>query len=278
MKIVDWLHISAKHELTGNDELFSFGIFPDNETQRKLKNHRHLWNLERGKLAIKFFTSATNSELPEIDFLESRIQLNFVLATKDSNFQLITKDLTTPFFYENHRHEITIDESNLSSETYNVLFSDGIKFKPSPLQLPNGFQSIGNLALSINNQANFFKEIVKQNRPFTLTFQFKSASYPILIELQPDDNNTQLPEIVEDDNGYAHFSIENVDNNGAVFAISSEPINLINASKLSIQSYYISTDKEKKRIKHKNVRFSIDNLTNHPSYPQHPLLYKKVKL
>ncbi|MFN5889781.1 MAG: hypothetical protein ACK448_05245 [Bacteroidota bacterium] len=278
MKIVDWLNISAKHELTGDEELFSFGIFPDNETQRKLKNHRHLWNLERGKLTAKFFTHAINTELPEIDFLEPTVTFNFILATKDSNFQLITKNLDIPFFYENHRHEISIDGANSAPDEVAIVFANGNKYKPSPMQLPNGYQSIGNLILTIENQVDFFKNIVNLKRPLSLNFQFKSAAYPILIELIPDMNTGPLPEIVEDDNGYAHFSLQNVNNNTTIFALSTEPINLVSASKLSIQSYYISTDKEKKRIKHKNVRFSIDNLTNHPSYPQHPLLYKKVKL
>ena len=278
MKIIDWLKITGRHELTGDDELFSFGIFPDTETQRKLKNHRHLWHLDRGALVLKFFNHYSNFELPEIAFLDSSISLSFILATKDSNFQIITKDLEVPFFYENHRHEISINGIEFSNHVNNVIFSEGIKYKPTPMQLPNGYQCIGKLVITIENQLEFFKNTIKSNTPLFINFLFKSAAYPILIEIDADIDNSKLPEIVEDDNGYAQFLLQNVDNRNGVFAISKEPVNLVNASKLSIQSYYISTDNEKKRIKHKNVRFNIDNLTNHPSYPQYPVLYKKVKL
>ncbi len=278
MKIVDWLNIQGKHEISGDDELFSMGIFPDTETQRKLKNHRHLWNLDRGKLTAKFFTHPTSSELPEIDFLEKSITLSFILATKDTNFQLVTKDLDIPFFYENYKHEININGIENLNQQQKLTFTEGIKYKPTPIQLPSGYQSIGKLLVKIENQIDFFKKIINSNNPLFIEFNFKSAAYPILIEIEADINNGLLPEIVEDDNGYAHFYLENVDNNKTVFAISTEAVNLIYARDLSIQSYYISMDKEKKRIKHKNARFSIDNLTNHPSYPQHPVLYKKVKL
>jgi hypothetical protein len=278
MKIIDWLNIQGKHEISGEDELFSLGIFPDTETQRKLKNHRHLWNLDRGKLSAKFFTHATNNELPEIEFLEKTISLSFILATKDTNFQLITKDLTIPFFYENYLHEISINGKENLNQQNDLIFTSGIKFKPTPIQLPKGYQSIGKLQITIENQFDFFKQIISSNNPLFINFRFKSAEYPILIEIEADINNGQLPEIVEDDNGYAHFSLQNVNNNNTVFALSDQPLNLTKARDLSIQSYYISTDKEKKRIKHKNVRFNIDNLTTHPSYPQYPVLYKKVKL
>jgi hypothetical protein len=278
MKIIEWLNIQGKHEISGDDKLFSFGIFPDTETQRKLKNHRHLWNLDRGNLSVKFFTHATNIDLPEIEFLESSITLSFLLATKDTNFQLITKDLEIPFFYENHLHEIRINGDENLSLKHELIFANGIKFKPAPMQLPNGFQSIGKLNISIENQMNFFKKIIRSTNPLFINFIFKSAAYPILIEIEADINSGLLPEIVEDENGYAHFSLQNVHNNNTVLAFSIEPVNLTKARELSIQSYYISIDKEKKRIKHKNVRFSVDNLTNHPSYPQYPVLYKKVKL
>ncbi len=277
MKIINWLNITAKHELYEEDDLYSFGIFPDTETQKKLKSHRHLWNFDNGKLNAKFFTQAKDNLSPEIAFLNSSVTLKFILATKDSNFQLITKDLQIPFFYENFRHEITIDKNTNTNNIIEVVFVDGIKYKPSPIQLPNGYQSIGILCLTINDQLDFFNNIINRSSPLIINFLFKSAAYHVLIEIEQNIKSAQLPEIVEDDSGYAQFTTENVDNNKSILALSIEPINLSNSNKLSIQSYYISTDKEKKRIKHKNVRFSIDDLTNHPSYPHYPLLYKKVK-
>ena len=276
MRFCDWLTIESRHPYFKSQKMDCLGIFPSEKTQLWLKNHRHNWKFTENSLKLSFSISPINENIPEIEPLNEPCELEFYLGINDLSFQQYTEINDLPIFY--HQHHFNLDLDNDVEFPQTIHLNEGeIKKSDKLISLPTGFHKFGNLKVSFNNINEFLGNCINGNSPKML-IQAVDKGYSLFYAIKNNIKNKKAPNLIEEENNKATFSIENVDNSEFIYFKSDETVKLSELNSFESYCYWVSAKENKTRLKVKTPNFSIRDLGKSPSYPQLPALVREIKL
>ncbi len=276
MRFCDWLTIDSLHPYFKSKKMDCLGIFPSEQTQLWLKNHRHNWKFSENSLKLSFSISPINENTPEIEPLNGPCELEFYLGINDLNFQQYTEISELPIFYHQNYFNISIDQDTQFPKTIKLIEGQ-VEKTDKLISMPTGFHKFGNLKINFSNMKDFLENCVNGNSS-KLLIQAEDKAYLLFYAIKNNIKNKKAPNLIEEESKKASFSIANVDNSEFIFFKSDEVAKLSSLNSFESYCYWVSAEENKTRLKVKTPNFSIRDLGKSPTYPQLPALIKEIKI
>lgn len=269
----EWLNIASFHPFFRSQKMDCLGIFPNEKTQKWLKNHRHVWKFTHNELKISV---STNNNQPEILPTNEEIVLEFYLGVNDNSFQQYTDIDESPIFYKQHYFEYQFNE--IQESIIELALKDGnIQDKDVLISLPPGYQKFGNFKIKISKPYDFFVSCIHK-KINQIVFKAEVKSYFLFYAIKNETSFKKIPNLIEEEGQKVTFLQANVDNSDYVFFRSTEAVKITELNTLESYSYWVSPEGSKTKLRVKTPNFSLQDLGKSPTYPHFQALLKEIKV
>ena len=152
-----------------------------------------------------------------------------------------------------------------------------LREKLRPIALPKPFQKFGVLHILIKKPNVFFFDL-ENFVSRRILFHCEEKKYRLCYAIRFDYKDENMPSIVLDESEKVAFNEIPVENEEYLFLMTEEPIYLTNLQDVNCYAARVSEENETTRLRCKVPKFSLMDLTSHPTYPPEQILLREKKL
>ena len=275
MRYLPWLHIESTHPVFRSGSMDCLAFFPSENSQTWLRNHRCIWKMWQNRLTISIEEDPHNPGLPLILPSASAIELSIYIGINDLSYALYTEIDDSPIHYTQHHYYTDI----LGVESINqeiLLNHSEIREKVKAIALPKPYQKMGVLHILIAKPQAFFSQI-KNKVAHQIRFLCEEKKYQVCYVVKHSYPPEGMPVLVQEETEKVHFNELDVENDEYLFLISKEEVPLSGLADLSCFCIGTYNGEESARLKCKAQKFSLNDLTTHPTYPHKYILLREIK-
>lgn len=275
MRYLPWLQIESTHPLFRSGFMDCLAYFPSENSQVWLRNHRCIWKMVQNKLIISIEEDPQNPGMPKIVPSSSGVELSIYIGINDLDYALYTEIDDSPIHYTQHHYYVDI----LGSESINqeiLLNQSEIREKVKPIALPKPYQKMGVLHILIAKPNNFFSQL-KNKSVHQIRILCEEKKYAICYVIQQSHPPLGMPTSIHEEEDKVRFKELEVDNDDYVFFISDKDVSLTQLPDLNCYCTGSYDGEENARLKCRVQKFSLNDLTTHPTYPHKYILLREIK-
>ncbi len=275
MRYIPWLHIESTHPVFRSGYMDCLAFFPSENSQTWLRNHRCIWKMSQNRLTISIEEDPKNPGQPFIVPSPSAIELSVYIGINDLNYALYTEIDDSPIHYTQHHYYTDI----LGTESINqeiLLNHSEIREKVKAIALPKPYQKMGVLHILIAKPQAFFSQL-KIKSAHQIRFLCEEKKYQICYVVKHSHPPEGMPTSVHEEDDKVHFNELEVENDDYLFLISKQEVQLSALSDLNCYCKGTYNGEESARLKCKANKFSLHDLTTHPTYPHKYILLREIK-
>ncbi len=275
MRYIPWLQIESTHPVFRSGYMDCLAFFPSENSQTWLRNHRCVWKMWQNRLIISIEEDPNNPGQPMIVPTSSAIELSIYIGINDLSYALYTEIDDSPIHYTQHHYYTDI----LGTESINqeILFNHSeIREKVKAIALPKPYQKMGVLHVLIAKPQAFFSQL-KNKSAHQIRFLCEEKKYHICYVVKESHPAEGMPTSIHEDTDKVHFSELDVENDDYTFFISKEEIALSALSDINCYCKGSYEGEDSVRLKCKASKFSLNDLTTHPTYPHKYILLREIK-
>lgn len=275
MRQIPWLYIESKHPVFRSGNMETLAFFPSENTQRWLRNHRCVWKINQFMLSLSIEEDAKTNGTAAILPSDQAIELSFYLGVNDLSYSQYTEIDDSPIHYTQHHYFCELDTVETPVIPLELKKSE-LREKLRPIALPKPFQKLGVLHILIKKPNVFFFDL-ENFVSRRILFQCEEKKYRLCYAIRFDYKDENMPSIVLDENEKVAFNEIPVENDEYRFLMTKEPINLTDLQYVNCYGVRISEENSINRLRCKVPKFSLLDLTLHPTYPHEQILLREIK-